>query len=81
LQEVSLVARQTRSRKSKLELQQEEYIKLELESSTSKHDLTSFDRVYTRRMAKQRIKQLQEVKSDPKTKTDDALVEKPPQVK
>jgi hypothetical protein len=81
LQEVSPVARRTRSSKRKLESQQEEEIKLEPESSASKHELTSFDRVYTRRMAKQRIEQLQEVKSDPETEIDDAPVEKPPQVK
>jgi hypothetical protein len=32
-------------------------------------------------MAKQRIEQLQEVKFDPEIETDDALVEKSPQVK
>jgi hypothetical protein len=55
LQEVYLVARRTISRKRKLELYQEEEIKLEPESSASKHELTGFDRVYTRRMGKQRI--------------------------
>jgi hypothetical protein len=32
-------------------------------------------------MAKQRIEQLQEVKSGPETKTNDAPIEKPPQLK
>jgi hypothetical protein len=47
LKEVSLVARQTRSSKRKFEFQQEEEIKLEPKSSTSKHQFTGFDRVYT----------------------------------
>jgi hypothetical protein len=51
---------------------------LEPESSAPKHELTSFDIVYTRRISKQRIQQLQGVKFDPEIEIDDALVEKPP---
>jgi hypothetical protein len=54
---------------------------LEPESSTSKQEFTGFDRVYTRRMTKKKIKQLQELKYDPDVEIDDTLVEKSPQVK
>jgi hypothetical protein len=51
----------------KLELQQEEEIKMEPESFASKHESTSSDRVYTRRMDKHRKEHLQEVKIEIET--------------
>jgi hypothetical protein len=78
MKEISPVARRTRSSKRKLEFQQEEEIKMEPESSTSKQKITGFDRVYTRRRAKQNI-ELQEVKSE--AEINDTPVEESPQVK
>jgi hypothetical protein len=76
LKEVSPVAKSTRSCKRKLQLQQEAEIKQEPGSPVSRHESKGFDRVYTRRMEKQRAEQQQEVKSEPETEACDKPIEK-----
>jgi hypothetical protein len=81
LQEISPVARQTRSNKRKLVLQQEEEVKKNPESPVSKHDFMGYNRVYTRRMDRKRTYQLQEVKLEPETKIHDVPINNSPQVR
>jgi hypothetical protein len=81
LQEISPVARQIRSNKIKLILQQEEEVKQRHESSVSKHDFMGYNRVCTRRIARKNTEQLQEVKIEPETKIHDVPINNSPQVR
>jgi hypothetical protein len=62
-------------------LQQEEEVKQRLESSVSKHDFMGYNRVYTRRIARKKTEQLQEVKIEPETEIHDVPVNNSPQVR
>jgi hypothetical protein len=59
VQEASLVARDTRSIKRKLILQQGEEIKHEPKFSASKQEFVGCDKVYTRRMTRKKTHELQ----------------------
>ena len=72
----SFVSTRTGSNKRKLQLQQEVEIKHESESPVSEHGYKSFDRVCTRRMAKQITTQLHEVKPEPGKDYSDEPVKK-----
>jgi hypothetical protein len=78
MKEISHVARRTKSSKRKMKFQQEEEIKLEPESFTSKQKIIGFDRVYTRMRAKQKI-ELKEVKYE--VEINGTPVEESPQEK
>jgi hypothetical protein len=81
LQESSHVARQTRSNKIKLMVQQEEEVKQTHESSISKHDFMGYNRVCTRRIIGQKEEQLKEMKIEPETEIHDVPINNSPQVR
>jgi hypothetical protein len=64
-EKASPIARETRSSKRKLTLQQEEAAKQKFESSASKHEFVGCDRVYTRRRTRKMTQELQRIKIEP----------------